>query len=117
MESLDIVKGIVTNKYVSKRLDEVHQEVAQGHSLSSSLERTEIFSPLMVNIISVGEEIGKLEETLMKISHIYDRELREETKRWLSLLEPIIILFLALSVGFVVMGMLLPIFSMNLQIL
>jgi general secretion pathway protein F len=71
----------------------------------------------MIDMVSVGEETGRLEEVLLKIAKVYDKESREEIKRLLSFLEPTLIFILALWIGFLVMAILLPILQINLHIL
>jgi len=115
VEALEIASGIVHNAYVAKQLEAVKRDVFQGGSLSNSLIEANIFSPLMTHVISTGEETGALDNVLQKVSESYDREVKEELKRMINLLEPTIILFIALGVGFIVTATLLPIFQMNLQ--
>jgi len=71
----------------------------------------------MLDMIAVSEEIGKPEESLLKISQTYNKEVSQEIGRFLELLEPAIIFLLALGIGFLVMAVLLPIFQINLQAL
>jgi type II secretory pathway component PulF len=115
-ESMDIACGVVENSYVLKKLSIVKRQIIQGISMSKSLGHADIFSPLMINMIAIGEETGSLDETLLKISKIYEKEIEEQTKRFISFLEPALIFILALGVGFLVTAILLPIFQMNLQI-
>jgi type II secretory pathway component PulF len=117
LDSLDVAQEVVQNQLIAKSLADVQVQVSQGSALSASLTQAKIFPPIMVDMASVGEETGHLEEALLKIAQIYDRESQEEIKRLLSLLEPILIFLLAVGVGFLVMAMLLPILQMNLQIL
>jgi general secretion pathway protein F len=117
LDGLDIAREVVQNKLVSQSLADVQRQVSQGSSFSASLTRAKIFPPIMVDMVSVGEETGRLEQALLKIAATYDKESGQEIKRLLSLLEPALILVLALGVCFLVMAMLLPIFQMNLQIL
>jgi type II secretory pathway component PulF len=116
LEALQVAQGVMQNRYMTKQLTEVTQQVAQGLPLSSCLTQAKVFTPLMINMIAVGEETGQLEETLFKVAEIYEKDILTETKRWMSLVEPALIIFLALGIGFMVIAMLLPIFQMNLQI-
>ena len=90
--------------------------MASGSPLSAGLSRAGIFTPVMVDMVAVAEETGQLEEALLRIASNHQREVQEEIKRFLSLLEPALILVLAAAVGFLVMAVLLPVFQMNLQI-
>jgi len=117
MEGLRIAQGVVQNEYMASRIEEVNKKVARGRPLSSSLREADIFPPLSVNMISVGEETGQLEHVLQKVSTMNEDEIQEETKRMISLLEPLLIVLLAIGIGSLVMAMLLPIFQMNFNIL
>ncbi|MCP4650984.1 MAG: hypothetical protein GY853_13030 [PVC group bacterium] len=116
LESMEIGQQMIQNRVIRERLKEVHLKVSQGSSLSVSLTESRLFPSVMVDMIYVGEETGKLDQTLLKIAHIYEKESRQELKRFLSLLEPGLILFVALVVGFLVMAMLLPLLQFNLEI-
>jgi general secretion pathway protein F len=77
------------------------------------LEETGIFPPLAVHMIGVGEETGKLDEMLLKVAETYEENVQTSMKRFVSLLEPLIILVMGGVVGFIVVSMLLAIFSIN----
>ncbi|OPX29195.1 MAG: hypothetical protein B1H08_04435 [Candidatus Omnitrophica bacterium 4484_171] len=115
LESLDIAKGVIQNKFIARKLSDVIVGVSQGTSLSASLYKAKVFPSAMLDMIAVSEEIGKPEESLSKISQTYNKEVSQEIRRFLELLEPAIIFLLALGIGFLVMAVLLPIFQINLQ--
>jgi len=117
LESLDIARSVIQNKFITRKLSEVAVDVSQGASLSDSLYKTKVFPSVMLDMIAVSEEIGKPEESLLKISQTYNKEVSQEIGRFLELLEPAIIFLLALGIGFLVMAVLLPIFQINLQAL
>jgi type II secretory pathway component PulF len=117
LESLDIARQVIQNKFISDKLEEVSRQVSGGSSLSLSLSKSGVFTAVMVDMIAVAEETGRLEEALLKVASTYQREVEEQIKRFLTLLEPALIVILALAVGFIVMAVLLPVFQMNLQIL
>jgi len=117
LESLDIAGDVIQNKFIAKRLHDVRVDVSQGASLSASLSKTKVFPSVMLDMIAVSEEIGKPEESLSNISQTYNKEVSQEIRRFLELLEPAIIFLLALGIGFLVMAILLPIFQINLQVL
>jgi general secretion pathway protein F len=77
------------------------------------LEETNIFPPLAVHMIGVGEETGRLDEMLTKVAETYEENVQTTVKRFVSLLEPLIILVMGVIVGFIVISMLLAIFSIN----
>jgi general secretion pathway protein F len=87
--------------------------VREGAGVANPLARTGAFPPLAVQMISVGEESGKLDEMLLKIADYYDREVRMQIDQFMGLLEPLLILVMGLLVGTVVVSMLMAIFSVN----
>jgi len=91
----------------------LNKEVKEGGSLSEAMKKTEIFNHSFINVITVGEDAGKLEESLDNLYRDYNKEINRKIKNLMGLLEPILILGLGLVVGFVVLSMLLPIFQID----
>lgn len=113
LNALRLVKEIMGNQVISRALDQVHNRVKEGDRLSRSLENARIFPFLAIQMITVGEESGRLEEMLLRIAENYEKIVRNLVKRFVSLLEPMMILCMGLVVGFIVISMLMAIFSMN----
>ena len=113
LPALSLVREISQNLAISRSIDYVHDRLREGKGVSRSLEETEIFPPLAVHMISVGEETGKLDEMLLKTAETYEATVQNAVKRFVSLLEPMIILVMGGVVGFIVISMLLAIFSIN----
>lgn len=111
--ALQIVKGTLENEKISEIISSVREAVRKGRSISEPLKNSDIFPPIAVHMVTVGEESGKLHEMLIKISDRFDIEVKTTVKRLLSLLEPALIIFMALIIGFIVISMLLAIFSIN----
>jgi general secretion pathway protein F len=84
-----------------------------GKGISQPLKTSGVFPSLALHLIEVGEETGQLDSMLLKIADTYDREISYAVKRFISLLEPMMILTMGLVVGFVVVSMLMAIFSVN----
>ena len=116
VDGIKMVTGVVQNSYVKTQMEEIQNKVTQGTSLSNALTRSELFSPIMVSIVTVGEETGDLESTLISVSESYEKEIQDNSKRFLSILEPVLILLLALGIGFIVLSILLPIFQIDFNI-
>ena len=114
--AFDSVLVIVSNCQLRNELQSVSLEVANGESLRGALMKTEFFPQMAADMISVGEETGRLEQGLYKVAETYSRQVEESTKTLISLLGPIVLIFIVTVVGFVVIAMLLPIFQMNLLI-
>lgn len=113
LQSLVLVKGIVGNQIVSKAMGEIYDRVKEGERLSVPLTRTDIFPPLAVHMIKVGEETGNLSGMLLRVADNYEKTVKNLVKRVTSLIEPVLILLMGVVVGFIVISMLLAIFSMN----
>ncbi len=113
LNSLNIVKDTLTNSVVAASVVELYKGVKEGGAISIPLKKSGVFPPLAVHMITVGEEIGQLEEMLFKVAETFDQEIERSVKSLTSLLEPVMILFMGLIVGFIVISMLLAVFSMN----
>jgi len=104
------------NEIIREDLKQSYKDIEQGESLGSSLKRKHIFPRFLVNLISVGEESGRMEETLEELAQIYEAETDEAVKIMTNLLEPILILIMGVVVGFIIISMLLPVFQINMMI-
>ncbi|MBW1864025.1 MAG: type II secretion system F family protein [Deltaproteobacteria bacterium] len=111
--SFDIVKNIIDNTIISTEIERARDDIKEGKEISKPLARSGIFPPVVVNMIAVGEKSGQLEEMLNRVSKIMETELDSSLKKLLSLLEPLMILFMGTIVAFIVISILLPIFEMN----
>ena len=113
LQALQIVRETVGNEIIARSIGEVHTGVKQGGGISRALQKLKVFPPLAVHMITVGEETGKLDEMLIKVAENYEANLQIALKRFVNLLEPFIILIMGSVVGFIVISMLLAIFSIN----
>lgn len=115
-KALEVAIPTLENAVFVKDLEVVRHEVMEGSSLTNSMKKVAFFPSFLVQMISVGEEGGKLEGVLNEVANIYTQETDARLKVITSLLEPVIILVLGLILGGIVMAMLLPIFQINLLI-
>ncbi len=113
LPALNLVKEISQNLAISRSIGHVHDRLREGKGMARSLEETGIFPPLAIHMIGVGEETGRLDEMLTKVAETYEENVQTTVKRFVSLLEPLIILVMGGVVGFIVVSMLLAIFSIN----
>jgi general secretion pathway protein F len=113
LPALTLVKEISQNEAISRSIGHIHDRLRGGKGISKSLEESGIFPPLAVHMIGVGEETGRLDEMLLKVAETYEENVQTAMKRFVSLLEPLIILLMGGVVGFIVISMLLAIFSIN----
>ena len=112
LASLSIVEGVIGNKLYAQALTEARIKVREGSTLSEPLEKREEFPKLLVHMIKVGEESGAMSRMLDKVSMFYDREVDRSVEGVVSIIEPVIIVFLAIVVGFVVISIVMPMFDM-----
>ena len=116
-ESLELAANTLDNDALKEKLGKVRGDILnRGSTLSASLKEAGVFPSFAVNMISVGEEGGRLEESLAEISNVYEREVEQSIKVMTSLLEPVLILIVGGVVGFIVFAMLLPIFNIGLTV-
>ncbi|MFH2093242.1 MAG: type II secretion system inner membrane protein GspF [Pseudomonadota bacterium] len=113
LDALDIVKNIAGNKLIEAAIVDARQEVEKGRELGDVLSQNKYFPYLSVQMIKVGEQSGNLESMLKKTADVYDEEIESTIIGVTSLLEPVIILMMAVVVGFIVLSICLPIFEMN----
>jgi type II secretory pathway component PulF len=113
LPALEITHEVLDNRVVADEVGKIPQNVTQGEGIAAPLKKSTVFPPVVVNMIAIGEETGRLDDVLLKIARSYDTEVERATKTLTSLIEPIIILLMGLVVGFVVIAMLLPIFSID----
>ena len=113
LQALDIVKDVTGNVVIGQAIEEVKVGVRGGSGVAGPLSHTAAFPPLALQMISVGEETGKLDEMLVQVADYFDKEVRQQVKRLTSLLEPALLLVGGVVVAFVVLSMFSAIFSIN----
>ncbi len=114
--ALQIVRNIVNNQLLAEVIDEAIEDIQKGKSMTGSLSGSSWFPPMVVQMLSVGEQSGSLETMLGKVADVYEREVETKIMAFTALLEPTMILFMGAAVGFIVISILLPIFEMNQMI-
>jgi general secretion pathway protein F len=113
LPALEIVKNIADNILIANAIEAASKEVGKGQGLGVALGESKIFPDLPIQMILVGEQSGKLETMLNKIADVYEDEVENNIMTMTSLLEPIMILVMAVIVGFIVLSICLPIFEMS----
>lgn len=113
MDALRLVRGIIGNQIMARSLQEIHEQVKKGEKLSRSVAHSKVFPALAVQMITVGEETGRMDEMLLRVADNYEKMVRTMVKRLISFMEPAMILIMGLVVGFIVISMLMAVFSMN----
>ena len=112
LQALTIVKETSGNVVISQAVSDVHESVKEGETITAPLEASRVFPPMVVSMVDVGEQTGALPEMLMKIADNYDEEVDNAVASMTSLLEPIMIVFLAVIVGSIVIAMFLPLIDL-----
>ena len=107
---------IIENEIMQDELRKAYKAIEQGESFGGTLEQSKVFPKFMVNLISVGEESGNLEDALKELALTYESETDEAVKIMTNLLEPMMILIMGLVVGFIIISMLLPVFQLNVMV-
>lgn len=115
LEALGVVRDTLGNEVLARQVDHVAEEVKRGESLATPLEASGDFPPLLVQIVAVGEQTGKLDELLLNAADTFDTDADAAINRFMSIFPAVLILLLALIVGFIIAAALLPIVNMSLS--
>jgi len=113
LTALHIVEGTMTNRVIARELREARTRVTDGTSISQPLAKGKVFPPLLLDMLAVGEESGEVVPALQNIADTYEQELEHRLRVFTTLLEPLIILAMALVVGSVVVSILLAVFDLT----
>src|SRR4051794_110218 len=111
LQSIKLTGETAGNVVVEKAMDDVYRSVKTGGSLASPIQQHDIFPPMVGHMVAVGEETGQLETMLSKIADFYEAEVDAKVKALTALIEPVMICFVGGMVGFIVISMYLPLFS------
>ena len=113
LEALRIVKDIVNNQVLARVLETVHKRIIEGTDIATPIKRSGVFPPVVGYMIAVGEQSGQLEDMLDRVAAAYDEEVQVQTQKVTSLLEPLLIVGMAVVVGFIVVSVMLPILRIS----
>lgn len=113
LDSIEVSGAVLGNSFYSERLGEVRAKVAEGAAFGTCLSETGVFPPLMVRMVSVGEEAGEMETMLSKVADMYDSQVDATLSALTSLLEPLMILVMGVVMGFMVFAILLPVLNLT----
>jgi general secretion pathway protein F len=113
LQALNNAKDVISNQAIASAIDAVSRGAKEGKGIAIPLSDAHVFPPLALSMIKVGEETGQLDTMLMKVALTYEKSLNTAIKRFVSLLEPAMILSMGLFIGFIVISMLMAIFSIT----
>lgn len=116
LHALEIAEKTVGNKIMEKELKDVKQAVRDGKGMAQTMQDSALFSPLVVQMIGVGEEIGELGKMLDRISFFYKERVNTFVSRLTTMFEPMVLIFMGIVVGILVVAMFMPIFSISTAI-
>lgn len=113
LESLEIVKKTIGNRVLEMVIDDVKNNVREGESIATPLAKSPVFPPMVTRMIAIGEKSGQMEKMLLKISEFYDDQVDAAVEGLTSIIEPLIIGFLGIVIGFIVVALFLPIITIT----
>ena len=113
LEAIKIVRGLVGNAVIEKVMDDLHKAIMEGADIATPLKRSGIIPPAVGYMVAVGEQSGQLEQVLDRIAISYDEEINIATERLTAALEPILILVMAVAVGFIVIAIVMPMLQLG----
>ncbi len=114
LESLAVVRDTLNNELLGQSIDDVAEKVRTGHNLAEPLKDSKLFPPLLVQIVSVGEHTGKLDEMLLNAADTFDEQADSAVQRLMALFPLVMILILAVVIFFIILATLLPIMMMTM---
>jgi len=112
LEALDITAKTAGNMVIRRALESMIRSISEGKTITEPMKATGIFPPMVVQMVAVGEESGGLDQMLNKIADFYDEEVNAAVETLTSIMEPIIIVVLAVIMGGTLIAMYLPMFDM-----
>ncbi|MGI6161460.1 MAG: type II secretion system F family protein [Christensenellales bacterium] len=109
--ALEVVSRVINNASISKIIEQIIDDLKRGISLSASIQKFEVFPPMFRSMIAVGEQTGEMDALLLKTALFYDDEADNAIKQMVALIEPLMIVIMALIIGFIVIAIILPIYQ------
>ena len=113
LQALENARDVVGNRVIAAAIRDVSRGAKEGKGIAAPLADAKVFPPLALSMILVGEETGRLDEMLLKVADSYEKSLKQAVKRFISLLEPVLILTMGVLIGFIVVAMLMAVFSIT----
>lgn len=116
LPALEVVNSVLENQYIQSHMDDVKAGVRRGRDLAEPLRETQLFPPMMIHMVELGQRSGEIEEMLVRVADTYDDDVRLTIDAAVGLIEPVIIIVMGIFVGFLVLAILLPILQMSSNI-
>jgi type IV pilus assembly protein PilC len=112
LTALKITEQVMSNNVIKEAISKTREGVTDGKTLAQPLAASKVFPQLMVDLVKIGEETGDVPAALKNVADTYDSELTIALRVMMTLIEPILIIFMALGVGFLLLSVLLPMFRL-----
>jgi len=112
LEALNIIRETTGNEVFTRAFTDVYESIREGDTIAAPLKRARVMDDMVINMIDVGEETGDLDKMLIKVADVYDEEVDTIVEGLVSVLEPVVIVFLGLAVGFIVIALFMPLIKM-----
>jgi len=116
LQSLSIVRETTGNEVIAQGITLVHDQVREGEGISAPMIKARIFPPILTNMVAVGEETGSVDQMLEKVADAYDEEVDVAVSGLASMMEPILIVFMGVVVGFIVISLFMPLIQLAMGI-
>ncbi len=116
LDSLHISQGVAGNVVIEQALREVSEHIADGVSITESFDKVNLFPPLVLRMVKVGESTGELDVALSNVSYFYDREVKESIEKLQTLIEPAMVVVLGLLLGWIILSFFLPLYDVMIDI-
>jgi type IV pilus assembly protein PilC len=113
---LEVTRTVLGNRLLEKTIDDVREKILEGADIATPLKDSKVFPPLVGYMIAVGEQSGELDRMMEQVGESYQEEVDIATQKFTSLIEPLLIVFLAILVGFIILAILWPILQMSQSI-
>lgn len=116
-QSLEIVRQVLQNTFAKEEIDKILASVREGNTISSSLIGSKIYPPMMISMLKIGEETGALDEMLLETSAYYNSEVAVAVEQLTTMIEPILIIIIAIVVGGIMVAVMLPTFTLATELI
>jgi type IV pilus assembly protein PilC len=111
LSALEMMQSLIGNVYVEERFRKAREEIYEGKDLVEGLRETDIFPPLFLRLVAIGQNVGFLDEMLFRAANIFDEEVQNSLERMTTFIEPAMIIILSLIVGVILLSVMLPMIS------
>ncbi|MNT74311.1 Type II secretion system protein F [compost metagenome] len=113
LAAMDIVRNVVDNHVIALAIDEARSNISEGESIAGPLKRSGQFPPIVIHMVNIGEKTGELENMLTQVADAYDFQVKNKLESMTSLMGPVVIVIMGLTIGMIVFAVMIPMFEMT----